>query len=245
VLVTKRLSKHFGGIKALQDINFELYRSEVVGLVGDNGAGKSTLVKTITGIYEPDAGEIFFDGKLVHFRNPQDARNSGIETIYQDSSVAGNVDVADNIFIGKEFLKPGLLGQALKLVDRRRMLEKSKEILKQLNIEISSLTTEVQYLSGGQQKAVVVGRATYWNAKLIMMDEPTTALGVTEKEQVLQLTKRLKQEGVSIMYISHNLDEIFSIADRIVVLRLGRIVGDRKTETIDQREIVGLMMGVK
>ena len=232
--------KRFGAVEALKGVDFEVYRNEIVGLVGDNGAGKSTLMKIITGAYTQDKGDIFFEGEKVHFSHPLESRKKGIEMIYQDLALAEDIDIAGNIFLGREPRK-GLFG-IFRLMDLKRMHRESEKVLRRLNTTITSTKRKVRVLSGGQRKAVAIARATYWNAKLVIMDEPTAALAITEVKKVLELIKGLKERGISVVFISHNLQEVFSTADRIVVLRSGELAGVRKVTETDMDEIARLMI---
>lgn len=237
------ISKSFGGLKALDRVNFEVYRGEVLGLVGDNGAGKSTLIKILTGAYLPDEGEIFIEGKRVHFREPRDAEKVGIAAIYQDLALVPTLNAPDNMFLGRELMRP-VLGQAIKLLDRTRMLQETRDLLKKrLRMEISDLSRPVHVLSGGQQQAIAIARALYAQAKILIMDEPTSALGAKGREELFRLIHQLKTEEVSIIIISHNLVHVFAVSDRIIVLRNGQRIGDRITSESNRKEIVHLIVG--
>ena len=241
VLDVKSVSKRFGGVQALDDVSIHLNEGEVLALAGDNGAGKSTLIKVISGVYHPDDGDIFFNNENIQLDNPRFAREKGIETIYQDLALADNLNVGANIFLGREPMKNKL---GVPVIDRELMLSESKKVLKNLEINIpeSSLEEPVGKLSGGQRQAVAIGRALYWNAKLLIMDEPTAALGVPEQRNVMDLIKKLKQQKVSIIFISHNLSDIFQASDRIVVLRRGIKAGERLIKDTNSDEIVKLMV---
>ena len=243
VLEAAHLAKRFGGVQALKGVSFALAPGEVLALAGDNGAGKSTLIKAISGVHQPDEGEIRYKGRRVVIANPHEARALGIETIYQDLALAYNLDVGANVFLGRE-PERRLLG-LLPALDRRRMREAAREVLRQLEIDIppDKLTRPVRTLSGGQRQAVAIGRAIYWNAEVLIMDEPTAALGVPEQRKVMELIRRLKQQGVAIVFISHNLGDIFAVADRILVLRRGIAAGEREAAHTSGDEIVKLMVG--
>lgn len=243
LLRCRGIGKRFGGVRALEDVSFDLDGGEVLALAGDNGAGKSTLIKIISGVYHPDEGEILFDGTRMEFDNPRAARDAGIETIYQDLALADNLDVGANVFLGRE-PETRLLG-LLPRVDRRRMREAAHEVLETLEIDIppSKLTEPVRNLSGGQRQAVAIGRAIFWKARLLIMDEPTAALGVPEQRKVRELVHRLRGQGVGIIFISHNLQDIMAVADRILVLRRGRKVGELARAEATGDEIVRLMVG--
>lgn len=238
------LTKRFGGLTAVNQVSLDVYRGEVVGLVGDNGAGKSTLIKMISGVYQPDGGEIEFDRQKMALNNPREARTIGIETIYQDLALAENLDVSSNIFLGREVKKP-FIGNVVQTMDRRHMRRESATVLERLGIDVPSLLQQTRNLSGGQRQAVAIARAIYWNARLMIMDEPTAALGVTEQRKVLMLVRTLRDQGVPVIIISHNMQDIFAVADRIVVMRRGLKVGERKAAQTTADEIVSLMVGAE
>jgi ABC-type sugar transport system ATPase subunit len=240
LLRARGISKRFGAVQALQDVDVDLYPGEVLGLVGDNGAGKSTLIKILSGVYPPDAGSIELEGRPVRFTSPREARAAGIETIYQDLALAENLDVAGNIFLGRE---PGFGWGVLRILARRQMEAASAQVLQRLEIQLPSVRTLVRYLSGGQRQAVAISRAVYWEARIVIMDEPTAALGVRERSRVLDLVRRLRDEGKSVLLISHSMPDIFAVCDRIVVLRRGLKVGERHTAQTTEEEIVRMMMG--
>jgi ABC-type sugar transport system ATPase subunit len=244
LLRVTNLTKRFGGLTAVNNISLDVNIGEVVGLVGDNGAGKSTLIKMVSGVYTPDDGEMFFDGQKLDITSPRDARDKGIETIYQDLALAENLDVGSNIFLGREILR-SYLGGVIKTVDRTKMREEAVKALDRLNIQLPSLTQQVLNLSGGQRQAVAIARSIYWNAKLMIMDEPTAALGVHEQRKVLRLVKTLCDQGVPVIIISHNMQDVFAVATRIVVLRRGKKVGERTTDQTSPDEIVSLMVGAE
>jgi ABC-type sugar transport system ATPase subunit len=239
LLLLRGISKSFGAVKALDKVDFELYPNEILGLVGDNGAGKSTLIKIISGVLLPDEGEIFLDGKRIHLRSPHDARDLGIETVYQDLGLLDTLDVCKNIFIGRE---PRI---ARFFFNTKAMVRRTKEILEKLSIEIPSVKSEVRFLSGGQRQAIAVGRAAYWGCKIVIMDEPTAALGINESAKVLELAKALKSRNIPVILISHNLEHVFKVADRFIVLRKGRRAGDRAVESTNGDEIVKLITGAE
>lgn len=234
------ITKTFGGVVALKNVDFYVKHAEIVGLVGDNGAGKSTLIKILSGVYTPDSGEIYINGKKVTFRNPLDAWNSGIATVYQELALANKMDVVENIFLGHEITRK-LFG--ISILHKRAMRHRAMALLKQLDITIPYLNVPVGKLSGGQRQAVAICRALNLNAQLFIMDEPTAALGVSESEKVLNFAKQLKSAGKSVILISHNLEHIFSVVDRIVVLRRGEVVGDILKENANKELIVRLITG--
>ena len=241
VLEVKSVSKRFGGVQALDNVSIHLNEGEVLALAGDNGAGKSTLIKVVSGVYHPDDGDIIFNNENIQLDNPRFAREKGIETIYQDLALADNLNVGANIFLGREPMKKKM---GVPIIDRELMLSESKKVLKNLEINIpeTSLEEPVGKLSGGQRQAVAIGRALYWNAKLLIMDEPTAALGVPEQRNVMNLIKKLKEQNVSIIFISHNLTDIFQASDRIVVLRRGIKAGEKIIKETNSDEIVKLMV---
>ena len=242
ILEVNTISKKFGGVKALDRVSIKLNEGEVLALAGDNGAGKSTLIKIISGVYTSDEGEISFNGRKILNNNPNYSRNLGIETIYQDLALADNLDVPSNIFLGREPIKKSL--KFLYRLDRNFMYEQSVDVLESLKIEIpkSSLTQPVASLSGGQRQAIAISRAIYWNAKILIMDEPTAALGVPEQRKVLELIDTLKKSSIGIIFISHNLNDIFSASDSICVLRQGKKVCEKMISQTNKDEIVSYMV---
>ena len=242
LLQVRGASIRFGGVEALRGVDLDVCAGEVVALAGDNGAGKSTLIKVIAGVYVPSAGEVRFLGEPLAAGDPQAVRARGIETIYQDLALADNLDVGSNIFLGREPMRRRF---GLPVIDRPRMQAVAREVLQQLDIHVPErkLTGPVRMLSGGQRQAIAIGRAIWWNAKLLIMDEPTAALGVPEQRKVMELIRRLRGQGVAIILVSHNLHDIFGVADRIVVLRRGELAGERATACTDGDEIVRLMVG--
>jgi ABC-type sugar transport system ATPase subunit len=238
------LTKRFGGLTAVDDASLDVNVGEVIGLVGDNGAGKSTFIKMVAGVYQPDDGQLFFEGHQVSFSGPREARDMGIETIYQDLALAENLDVGSNIFLGRE-MKKRYLGGAIKTLDRTKMREESAKVLSRLDIHIPSLTQQIRNLSGGQRQSVAIARTIYWNAKMVIMDEPTAALGVAQQRDVLRLVRTLCDQGVPVIIISHNMQDVFAVADRIVVMRRGKKVGERFAKDSTPDEIVSLMVGAE
>jgi ABC-type sugar transport system ATPase subunit len=244
LLRVENLTKRFGGLVAVNNVSMDVHIGEVVGLVGDNGAGKSTLIKMVAGVYQPDGGEIYFDDQQVTFSKPREARDAGIETIYQDLALAENLDVGSNIFLGRE-VKRNYLGGLIHTLNRRKMRDESADILSRLEIHIPSLTQQIRNLSGGQRQAVAIARSIYWNARLMIMDEPTAALGVAEQRKVLMLVRTLRDQGVPVIIISHNMQDVFAVADRIVILRRGRKVGELIAAETTPDEVVSLMVGAE
>ena len=237
------VSKRFGPVQALDRVDFAVQAGEVVGLVGDNGAGKSTMVKTIAGIHSADEGEIRFDGTPVAITKPQDATALGIATVYQDLALCDNLDVVANLFLGQEVISPGV-GQASRQLDEARMEHRTGELLSGLSVTIPSLRSEVGTLSGGQRQQVAVARSLLGKPKVVLLDEPTAALGVAQTAQVLDVIRRLREQGLGVVVISHNLVDVFEVADRIFVLRLGRAAGDFKAEETTEEHIVGAITGI-
>jgi len=222
------IRKSFGAVQALRGVDLTLGHNEVLGLVGDNAAGKSTLMKILSGAYTADEGEIYIEGKRVYITKPEDSRRLGIEMVYQDFALASNLDVAANIFLGREIVRFKI--GPLRVMNQRRMAQEAERLMKRLHIDIESVRQKTETLSGGQRQAVAIGRATAFNAKVIIMDEPTAALSVGAIGQVLELIERLKREGTSVIIISHRLEDIYKVGDRVIVLRHGRKVADIPVE---------------
>jgi ABC-type sugar transport system ATPase subunit len=241
-LSVRNLVKRFGGLTAVNHVSLDVDPGEVVGLVGDNAAGKSTLIKCISGVHQADEGEIVFLGQPVDFARPMDSRNAGIETIYQDLALAGNLGISANIFLGRE-AKKKYLGGIVRTLDETFMSAASRQVLNKLNIRFANLEENIEKLSGGQRQAVAIARAMYWQARLMIMDEPTNNLGVVEQRKVLDLIVRLREEQVPVILISHTLPDIFAITDRIVVMHRGRRVAEKRTAETNSQEIVQYMMG--
>jgi ABC-type sugar transport system ATPase subunit len=243
MLEVRDLVKRFGGLTAVNGVSLAVHAGEVVGLVGDNGAGKSTLIKCVSGVHTGEEGEILLEGTPVRFAKPIDARRAGIETIYQDLALAGNLDVSANIFLGREVrrrLVPGV-----HTLDERRMLAESRKVLDSLDIRIPRFRAEIDKLSGGQRQAVAIARAVYWKARLMIMDEPTNNLGVPEQRKVLSLIGTLKDQGVPVILISHTLPDVFAVTDRIIVMHRGRKVAEKATASTNSTEIVEYMVGAR
>ncbi len=224
VVEMRDIRKSFGAVQALRGVSFMLHENEVLGLIGDNAAGKSTLMKVLSGAYVPDEGQIFIDGQPVGFSSPMDARRQGIEMVYQDYALANNLDVASNVFLGREAVRTSI--GPISIMDKRYMELESKALLNRLKIDIASVRLKVERLSGGQRQAVAIARATAFNAKVIIMDEPTAALSVAAIAKVLDLVSQLKDQGASIIIISHRLEDIYQVSDRTIVLRHGLKVSD-------------------
>ena len=231
---TKGLSRYFKGVVALKDVSVSISPGEVVGLVGDNGAGKSTLVKILSGDLEASAGQVLIDGEEVHFRHPRDAKNRQIETIYQDLALCENLDIMENVFLGHESYRNPLL----RLLDRRRMYRETSQLLNELAIRVPSTRELVMNLSGGQRQATALARVAKAGARLIILDEPTAALGVNETRNLLDLVMRFKAQGKTIIIISHEMRDVFEVTDRIIVLKRGELIADKLTSATDPDEIV-------
>jgi D-xylose transport system ATP-binding protein len=244
VFSARGVSKRFGPVRALQDVDFDIYPGEVVALVGDNGAGKSTLIKAIAGIYKPDAGRFFFDGHEVRISSPNDAKRLGIATVYQDLALCDNLDVVANIFLGHEETAdgPGTMPGEL---DEIGMETDTRELIKHLAVTITNARAKVGSLSGGQRQQVAIARSLLGEPRVVLLDEPTAALGVRQTRQVLALVRRLRDQGHGVVVISHNLDNVFAVSDRIVVLRLGRLAGNFDARTTSREEIVAAITGAK
>jgi D-xylose transport system ATP-binding protein len=243
LLQLEGISKRFGAVQALSGVDFECDAGEVVALVGDNGAGKSTLVKVIAGTQPADAGRITFDGREVHIGSPQAAARLGIATVYQDLALCDNLDVVANLYVGHERARG--FGRNLRLLDEIGMEREALQLLQRLSVSIPSVRTEVASLSGGQRQSIAVARATMGDPKLVMLDEPTAALGVAQTKQVLDLVDRLRADGHGVIVISHNLVDVFAVADRIIVLRLGRRVADFRTADTTAEAVVAAITGAK
>ncbi|MFI5558711.1 ATP-binding cassette domain-containing protein [Amycolatopsis japonica] len=242
-LSAQGLVKRYGRVTAIDGADFELFPGEVLAVVGDNGAGKSSLIKALSGAVIPDAGEIKVDGQTVHFKSPLDARHYGIETVYQDLAVAPALDIASNMFLGREKRRADLFGQLFRKLDTATMRADAQRILDELGINIKSITQPVETLSGGQRQGVAVARAAAFGTKAVIMDEPTAALGVAESGKVLDLINRIRERGLPVVLISHNMPHVFDIADRIHVHRLGKRVAVVSPKTHTMNQVVGLLTG--
>jgi D-xylose transport system ATP-binding protein len=243
LLELKGVTKRFGAVEALTDVDFEVHAGEVVALVGDNGAGKSTLIKAIAGIQPGDEYEAWWDGESVHLNTPQDATKHGIATVYQDLALCDNLDVVANLYLGKEEVEDGVTGR-LYTLDEIEMEQRSVDLLKSLAVRtLRSVRTEVAGLSGGQRQTVAIARSMLGEPKIVILDEPTAALGVAQTRQVLDLILRLKERGLGVVLISHNVLDVFEVSDRIIVLRLGRRVATFETAKASQDEVVAAITG--
>ncbi len=237
------LTKHYGQVVAMEGADFELARGEILAVVGDNGAGKSTLIKALAGALLPDAGQVFVGGEPVRFASPLQARLAGIETVYQEVAVATQLDIAQNMFLGRELRKPGVLGSVLRQLDRKRMRRQAAEQMHNLGIRVQSIRQAVETLSGGQRQAVALARAATWGRKVVILDEPTASLGIRETHQVLDLIRRVCEHGISVVFISHSMPEVFDIADRIHIHRLGRRAAIVSPKTTAMSDVVAVMTG--
>ena len=238
------IAKEFGPVRALRGVDLRLRAGEVLGLVGDNGAGKSTLMKVLAGAYKPDTGRILLNGKPVTFSNPHQAREKGIEMVFQDLALAGNLTVAANIFLGRELSRP-VVGGLIQRLDHRGMAEEASRLLGRLKIEINSVDDCVENLSGGQRQAVAIARASGFEAPVVIMDEPTAALAVKEVTKVLDLIRTLRDRGVGVILISHRMQDVFSVSDRIMVLRQGQTVGNIPIDKVTMDQVVALITGTQ
>ena len=243
VLEARGLVKRYGVVTALNGADFDLSPGEILALIGDNGAGKSTLIKALSGAIIPDQGEILLNGTIVHFHNPLEARRSGIETVYQDLALAPALDIAENLFLGRELRRHGVIGAILRVADRPRMLAESRAHIADLKINVGSMKQPVETLSGGQRQGVAVARAAAFASRVVIMDEPTAALGVRESGMVLDLIREVRARGTPVVLISHNMPQVFEIADRLHVMRLGRRVATITPKTHTMTEAVALMTG--
>ncbi|HEX8981738.1 MAG TPA: ATP-binding cassette domain-containing protein [Ktedonobacterales bacterium] len=237
------ISKAFGAVQALRDVDFEVYSGEVVGLVGDNGAGKSTLVKTIAGVNVPDTGEIFVNGQRAHISGPSDATRLGIETVYQDLALCDNLDVVNNLYLGREAVSAP--AGPLSPLNELEMERRTVEVLRTLDVKIPSVRSMVQSLSGGQRQSIAVAKTILRNARVVLLDEPTAALGVAQTRQVLSLIKRLREQGLAVVVISHNLADVFEVVDRVVVMRLGRRIATFDIHNTTPEKVVAAITGAE
>jgi fructose transport system ATP-binding protein len=243
VFAAKGLTKRYGQVTALDGADFELRSGEILAVIGDNGAGKSTLIKALSGAIIPDSGEIQLDGKTVHFKSPIDARKAGIETVYQDLAVAPAMSIAENLYLGREIFQPGPLGKLLRIIDKKKMLEGAITHMQDLKIGIRSMTQAVETLSGGQRQGVAVARSAAFARHVVIMDEPTAALGVKEGNMVLELIHRVRDKGLPVIIISHNMPHVFQVADRIHIQRLGRRAAVVNPKKIGMSDVVAVMTG--
>ena len=242
LLEARGISKYFGAITALRDVNFHVAPGEVLGVVGDNGAGKSTLMKILSGLFRPSEGELVFNGAPVSFQSPKDAQRLGIEMVHQDFALAGNMAIYENIYLGRE---PGVKFGPLTIVDHRQARQMAAEHLERLHIHVKSVEQNTEDLSGGQRQAVAIARATAFDAKLVIMDEPTAALAIKEVGKVLDLVRSLKDHGVAVIIISHRMDDIFYCCDRVMALYQGTNFAEAQLNDTSRNEVIGWIMGTK
>jgi fructose transport system ATP-binding protein len=245
VMQAKNISKRYGQVTALDGADFELLDGEILAVIGDNGAGKSSLIKVLSGATIPDSGEIMLDGKTVHFHSPIDARRQGIETVYQDLAVAPAMTIAENLFLGREILRPGFLSKFFRLIDKKKMLQEANRHMQDLKIGIRSMQQSVETLSGGQRQGVAVARSAAFARHVIILDEPTAALGVKEGNMVLELIRNIRDKGLPVIIISHNMPHVFEIADRIHIQRLGRRACVIDPKKVSMSDTVAVMTGAK
>jgi fructose transport system ATP-binding protein len=244
VLAATGLIKRFGKVTALAGADFELRSGEILALIGDNGAGKSSLIKVLCGAYQPDAGQVFVDGHPVSFNGPHDARSLGIETVYQTLAVAPGLNIGENLYLGREIRRPGLLGQVFRLLDRKAMAAQARKEMTDLGLlTIQDINQAVETLSGGQRQGVAVARAAAFATKVVIMDEPTAALGVRETRRVLDLILAVRERGLPVILISHNMPNVFEVADRIQIMRLGRRAAIVTPESHTMNDAVAIMTG--
>jgi fructose transport system ATP-binding protein len=243
VLEARGLVKRYGHVTALDGADFELYPGEILAVIGDNGAGKSTLIKALSGALIPDEGEILVDGTPVNFRGPLDARRHGIETVYQDLALATALDISENIFLGREIRRPGIAGSLLRMLDKRRMRREANAHMQDLKIDINSMSQAVETLSGGQRQGVAVARSAAFARHVVIMDEPTAALGVKESHMVLDLIRQVRDRGLPVILISHNMPQVFEVADRVHIQRLGRRVAVIEPRNFKMSDAVAIMTG--
>jgi ABC-type sugar transport system ATPase subunit len=243
VLRMEHIARRFGAVVGLADASITIGRGEILGIVGDNGAGKSTLIKTLSGVVIPDSGSIFLDGEELTIRNPSDALDAGIETVYQDLALVDTLSAYQNVFLGREVLATSRVLRALNLVNDRSMRKQARDVLADLGVRIPSINANVKQMSGGQRQCLAIARAVLWGRRIVILDEPTAALGVQESQHVLELISRLKDHGVSVILVIHNMEQLIQIADRVTVMRLGRTVATRNVRETSVEEVVGLITG--
>jgi simple sugar transport system ATP-binding protein len=244
ILEARGVTKYFGAVTALRGVDFKLYRNEVLGVVGDNGAGKSTLMKILSGLFVPSQGQLLFEGRPIRFHGPREARDLGIEMVYQDLALAENMNIAENIFLGREPRRRGIAGR-FRLIDHRAGREQAQNHLDKLRIHVKSVEQKVGELSGGQRQAVAIARATAFRAKVVIMDEPTAALAVKEVGKVLDLIKGLKQRGIGVVLISHRMDDIFYVCDRVMALFHGANFAEAPLADTSRSQVIGWIMGTR
>lgn len=243
VLVAEHISRSFGAVAALRDASISIEEGQILGLVGDNGAGKSTLIKVLAGVVTPDSGRITLDGTDLTHKGPQDALNSGIETVYQDLALVDTMAAYQNVYMGREVLARSPFLRIFNKVDDRAMRKGARDVLDDLGVKIPSVNANVKQMSGGQRQCLAIARAVLWGRRIVILDEPTAALGVHESEQVLDLVSRLRERRVSVILVTHNMQHLMQVADRVTVMRLGRTIAYRSVKNTTVEEIVGLITG--
>jgi simple sugar transport system ATP-binding protein len=243
VLELNEITKSYGSVHALKDVSFKAYAGEVIGLVGDNGAGKSTLIKVISGVHEHDSGTLLVDGVERHWKSPHDSMEAGIETLYQDSSLAPDLTIGSNIFLGREIKRKGILGK-LGFLDQKKMEKNALAELDKVGISVPANRKTVTELSGGQRQAVAIGRAVSWAKHVIILDEPTNHLGARQSAEVLKVIKAAREQGLCVLFISHTLPHVLEVTDRIIVLRLGKVVRDSPTSEYTVESLLGTITGL-
>ena len=243
ILEATKFNHSFGAVQALNNASLALKKNEVMGLVGDNGAGKSTLLKILSGIIPISSGEVYIDGKLKKFRSAQDAMDAGIETVYQDLALVDSMSAFQNVYLGREELSSNPVAQFFRFVDDKKMREGSRKILESLAVKIPSINGNVKSMSGGQRQCLAIARALMWKRNIVILDEPTAALGVRETEQVLEVIRDLRSHNVSVIVVSHNMQHIMAVCDRVTIMRLGTTIATREIKNTDVSEIVGLITG--
>lgn len=245
VLEARGLVKRYGQVTALDGADFELYEGEILAVIGDNGAGKSTLIKALSGAIQPDEGTIRLNGQPIRFTGPSDARNHGIETVYQTLAVSPSMNIVENLFLGREILRPGIFGSIFRMIDKKKMLEEATGYMQDLKFRIQSMTQPVSTLSGGQRQGVAVARSAAFARNVVIMDEPTAALGVKESGMVLDLIRKVRDKGLPVILISHNMPHVWELADRIHIQRLGRRAAVIKPDEYSMSDGVAIMTGAK
>jgi len=245
VLEARGLVKRYGQVTALDGADFELYEGEILAVIGDNGAGKSTLIKALSGAIQPDEGTIRLNGQPIRFMGPSDARNHGIETVYQTLAVSPSMNIVENLFLGREILRPGIFGSIFRMIDKKKMLEEATGYMQDLKFRIQSMTQPVSTLSGGQRQGVAVARSAAFARNVVIMDEPTAALGVKESGMVLDLIRKVRDKGLPVILISHNMPHVWELADRIHIQRLGRRAAVIKPDEYSMSDGVAIMTGAK
>lgn len=245
VLQARNLRKQYGSVVALDGADFELYEGEILAVIGDNGAGKSTLIKALSGAIQPDSGEILLNGRTIRFRGPHDARDHGIETVYQTLAVSPSMNIVENIFLGREIRRPGILGSVFRMLDKGRMLDEATKYMQDLKFRIQSMQQPVSTLSGGQRQGVAVARSAAFASNVVIMDEPTAALGVKESGMVIDLISKVRERGLPVILISHNMPHVWELADRIHIQRLGKRAAIIKPNEYSMSDGVAIMTGAK